>query len=337
MEHIKYSEIESEVYGLKVGRAEFGSFPCAEIMDEILEKEYDVCRVKVNADNDELVAEMENMGMPFFFSGALTRFKIDFRNRNIGKYRYNPEFELYDGSQSAKLEEVLKDSFKDHPTSFYTVPYLESVISKEQEQSVLINYLKETKSSKNTNVWLVKVKGKYAGVIAAKFWEENGDAFLAGVTEKYKNTGLFLDIIRFIQNYCIKNNVDWGYTGARLHEVVSQKFFTREAMKVHTTELIFHVTSFLSKSILPPKTKSIYVKRKSEITVFIINAFEEMAKNYTPKKQNIKWFKPKCSGNINLVFSFPIISKFEKTIVVKIYKDKSIVGVGCFDFDKNVI
>jgi hypothetical protein len=329
---IQLSPIESKIYNLKVGRIDLNSINSSALLDEILFHQLDVCRVKINSENDDLITQLENLGLPYFLSGSLVRFKIDFRRHKVPPFRYNSEFELYDGSQRKDLEYLLANTFDEYPTTFYSIPYLNKIISKEEELKTLIEYFTETHKSSDRKIWLVKLNGKYGGLLAAKYWEDSCDAILAGVIPEFRHGALFLDIVRYIQKHCVDNKIPWGYTGARLHEVVSQKFFTRESMKVHKTELIFHVTSFLSKSVIPPITQTL-----SPALMSIEHIIAEVMKHSDGakmKKQRFHWYDNSSFENTELKLSFPIMNNTETMIVAQVFSSTKLIGVGYFEFEK---
>lgn len=331
---IQLSPIESKIYNLKVGRIDLNSINSSALLGEILFHQLDVCRVKINSENDDLITQLENLGLPYFLSGSLVRFKIDFRRHKVPPFRYNSEFELYDGSQRKDLEYLLANTFDEYPTTFYSIPYLNKIISKEEELKTLIEYFTETHKSSDRKIWLVKLNGKYGGLLAAKYWEDSCDAILAGVIPKFRHGALFLDIVRYIQKHCVDNKIPWGYTGARLHEVVSQKFFTRESMKVHKTELIFHVTSFLSKTVIPIVSKKIEVSGANAIMAIIYENLYDLTKGFLLKKQQFHQLKTVFKGEFDVVFSFPILKEKEQLIVVKLYSKNTLTAIGYFEFEK---
>lgn len=332
---IIYSKYESDLFNLRFGRADLDSFSSKEFSKELIYGEYDICRLKVPSSIPNINDELEKLGFPFHFSGAITRYKVDFSKEKIRPYRDpNIEFEFYDGTKYDLFQKLLIDIFNDYPLSFYSVPIVNKLISQKKQQEGVSSYFAETQfNDKNRLAWFVKYKGEYVGILATKTWDNfnHGEGTLSGVIPKYRNSGLFLDIISFIQNYCIENEIKWGHTGARLHEVASHKFFTKQGMYVENGYLVFYISSLLSKSEIKPISKS--VANKSNIIPDIIHETNKLAKNKGLIQHKFFNHKHDCNDYKKVVYTFPLKNENEEIIIAKVYgENKTLLLTGHFEY-----
>lgn len=334
---INPSKYESELFELNFGRGDVDSIDSKELFSTIVQGNYDICRIKVKANSDDIIENIEKIGFPFYFSGAITTYKIDFSNQSYKPYR-DPKitFEPYDGEKHELFQKLLTEVFSDYPLSYYTVPVISKLISLEKQQLGVSSYFADTHfNNSNRLAWFVKYEEEYVGILTTRTWDnlKHGEGTLSGVIPKYRNSGLFLDIISFIQNYCIENKIKWGHTGARLHEIASHKFFTKQGMYVENGYLVFYISSLLSKSEKPPIVKSLLTKE--DLLIDIIASVNKIVKDKILFRQHLSNFSSKMlSGkSVKLTFTFPIWNEKEELIVAQLHsQNNELLMVGYFEY-----
>ncbi|UPT68336.1 MAG: hypothetical protein M0D57_06790 [Sphingobacteriales bacterium JAD_PAG50586_3] len=114
---IQYSEIESEVFGLKTGRFNAGDFNAAALREEILAEKYDLVRIKIPAYFDEINMRLVETGFPFYFAGGvrMLSWKTPECANVFEPTNKDLEIELYDGTQTESLEYIIKSSYMFNP------------------------------------------------------------------------------------------------------------------------------------------------------------------------------------------------------------------------------
>lgn len=339
MRGIIFSEEESKFFDLKMGRAEMDEISVNEIQQQIIEENYDLCRLRVKTGDSLLIQKLEEIGFSYYFSGAITTYKVDFSREQLRPYR-DPsiEFELYDGTKYDLFKGLLEEIFDDYPLSFYAIDALNALIPRtKQRQGVSSYFAGVDYDDWNQPAWFVKYKGEYAGILIARSWDNrtHGEGTLSGVIPKYRNTGLFLDIINFIQNYCIETNIRWGHTGARLHEIASHKFFTKKGMYVDNSYLVFYISSLLSKSVQPSITSPIaHHDARSLMTIMLEKANEQVpdSSSLVAVKSNLNLSKTPIGVN-EIKITTPVWTSTEQTVVVQLLTNKSQpAAIGYFEY-----
>lgn len=339
MGRIIFSEEESKLFGLKMGRADLNEVSVSDIQQQIIEGSYDLCRFKVASGDPTLVQRLEDLGFPYYFSGGITTYKVNFKREKPREYR-DPgiEFELYDGVHKYELfKQLLEEIFSDYPLSFYSVDALNTLVPHEkQKEGVSTYFAKDNYDGWAHPAWFVKYKGEYAGILIADSWDDrkHGEATLAGVIPKYQNTGLFLDIISFIQNYCMETDITWGHTGARLHEIASHKFFTKRGMYVDNNYLVFYISSLLSKSIQPSITDTITHNDSDDFMTLMLQKANEQVKGTSTlvgTKSNFKFSEALIASKMKV--TTPVWTEQDQTVVVQLLTDSDeLTGIGYFEY-----
>lgn len=244
------SQNETEVLGFRVARCNEEDFDEKQLLSEIIEGRYDLCRLKIPAEDEMASLKLHRTGMPFFFSGSIRRYKTPMKQKPSGEFLH-PEmtYEMYDGSQDQLLMEMLRGTWGIYPLGYYRTPFVCELVDKEKEiESVFRFYRKSNLNSLNpdNSIMFMNDRGKYVGFFALNKIDGGLESHIGGILEPYRKGGYFLDMQRFIKNYCIDNQLSHFAFGARNENAEVQRIFQYEGYEPIGSENVFHILPMLS-------------------------------------------------------------------------------------------
>jgi hypothetical protein len=250
-----FSENESQIMGLKIGRCNEDFFDPDLLSAEIIEGAYDVCRLKVAAEDEMAVMKLHTMGFPYFFSGSIRRYKTRIQEDLPGDFLH-PEmiYELYDGTQDELLKEMLIGTWGTYPLGYYRSPFLCHLVNKEIEIESVFQFYKQNNLNSlhpSNSILFMNDQGKYVGFFALNIINGNLESHIGGILEPYRKDGYFLDMLRYIRRFCLEHDLPHFLFGARNENAYVQKIFQEVGFKAMGSENVFHLLPLLSKVNMP--------------------------------------------------------------------------------------
>lgn len=246
---IKYSEQESDLLGLKIGRVELNHLDDTAFFKEIIKEEYDLIRLKVDSKHFNINHQIEKLGIPAYYCGSILKYEMYFFNLpSPSFYIKNAEFSFYTSDQKQILYDLICDSFRADPLGYYKNPLISQFLTKEEEvHSMASFYVNQVEQEKN-KMFFLKLDGNFAGFISI-FEVEKGvvDTPISGVAQAYRGNHVFDDLRSYRHLYCLENNIPLGLAGARSENFYSQKTFVNDGMIHVGNESIYQITPLLSK------------------------------------------------------------------------------------------
>lgn len=318
------SQNETDILGFKVSRCNEEDVNEQQLLKEIFKGQFDICRLKLPAEDEMISNKLESIGMPFFFSGSIRRYKTPIKEKPSGDF-FHPKmtYEMYNGSQDILLMEMLKGTWGDYPLGYYRTPYLCELVNKEIEiESVFQFYKKSNLNSLNphNSIMFMNDQGKYVGFFALNEIDGRLESHIGGILEPYRKGGYFLDMLRYIKNYCLDHELSHFVFGARNENATVQKIFQDVGFRPIGSENVFHILPFMSLS----QVDSLVLKNQNDDIQNLLSIVNEYATKYFTDFKISKF----QSSEINLkdemnelyqwIVSMPI--KTEKYFLVLIQK-----------------
>lgn len=249
---VQFSANESDILGLKVGRCNADWFDEQILLDQILQGRYDICRLKIPAEDEYASLKLQRIGCPFFFSGSIRRYETRISEKPTGSFLHpDMQYEMYDGSQHELLLTMLRGTWGDYPLGYYRTPYLDKLIDKEKEIQSVFNFYRHhnlPKNNPNNGIAFMKDGDHYVGFFAMNKVDGHFESHIGGILEPYRKGGYFLDMLRYIKNYCVDQQLSHFHFGARNENAYVQKIFQDVGFKAVGTENVFHIVPLLSYS-----------------------------------------------------------------------------------------
>ncbi len=246
------SQNETDVLGIKVSRCNVEDVNEIQILEEIYKGKYDLCRLKLPAEDEMISNKLVSLGMPFFFSGSIRRYRTPIKEKSQGDF-FHPKmtYEMYDGSKDELLMQMLKGTWGDYPLGYYRTPYLCELVNKEVEiESVFQFYKKNNLNSLNPNnsIMFMNDEGNYVGFFALNKVDGQLESHIGGILEPFRKGGYFLDMLRYIKNYCVDEGLSHFVFGARNENAQVQKIFQDVGFRPVGSENVFHILPFMTLS-----------------------------------------------------------------------------------------
>lgn len=249
---IDFSETESNYLKIKIGRCNKDYFNENQLEQEITEGNYDVCRLKVSAEDEFAPLRLEKTGMPYFFSGSIRRYKTPIDNSHKTQLKHPTLlFELYDGTQDEALFEMMKQTWGDYPIGYYRSPILRHIVNKEMElNSLFAFYKKNNLSSYNpsNSMILMKDENHYVGFFALNIVQNHLESHVGGILPAYRKSNYFFDMLAYIKNFCIEKKLTHFVFGARNENAAVQKIFHSAGFIPVGSENVFHIVTLFNSS-----------------------------------------------------------------------------------------
>ncbi len=321
---LEYSETESQILGLKIGRCNSDFFESKTLATQIQSSQYDLCRLKVPAEDEMAVHRLNQMGMPAFFSGSIRRYSTRIDREPEGNYNYTDLiWEKYDGSQDQLLRDMLVGTWGTYPLGYYRTPFLSTLINKEAEiESVFQFYKKSNNPNINPNNGFVFIKhgDNYIGFFALNIINGNLESHIGGILEPYRKGGYFLDKLRYIKHFCIDNKLERFIFGARNENAQVQRIFQHVGFQPTGSENVFHIPSLLNYSQRPILIKETLLDKGKEYAQLLNECINYAGGELTNKPNQSFTYSLISDGNLpisNLRFSMPVFTSNEILVVVQ--------------------
>jgi len=342
---VEFSLIESKVLGFKVGRCNSDLFDESELYKQITGGDYDLCRLKVPAEDEMASYRLNNTGLPFFFSGSIRRYKTRISEPPAGNYNFNDlVFEMYDGTQDQLLKDMLVGTWGTYPLGYYRTPYLNTLVTKESEIESVFQFYKKfnlKQNYPNNTIMFIKHGDVYVGFFALNIVGNTLESHIGGILEPYRKSGYFLDKLRYIKEFCLNNNLGHFVFGARNENAAVQRIFQFVGFQAQGSENVFHIPSLLS------------VTKKPSVSIELKQGFSDFKSLYQHlfnECLNLSGDGLSHSGKISFQLnhaeiilkqktsrvqcSFPVLSEEESLMVLKFDQTGDVIPTGYFGISK---
>lgn len=205
MKLISVSQEESEIHQLKIGRTvlldELNS--CA-LVPHIIANNLDVCRVKVRMSYENFFSDLASLNLPYSFYSILIRQRINLSNPPE-KLSHELNFKLYNSSDEAVLEQLLKTVLSDDTAMYYRDELSQFLI---QEDKVLESILKYTlgfdhQKAPNKFAFLAYENKKAIGFCTLEITNGEGEGIFVGILPEHRSQHYFKAFIHseLMQSY----------------------------------------------------------------------------------------------------------------------------------------
>ncbi|MCO5247759.1 MAG: hypothetical protein M9887_02250 [Chitinophagales bacterium] len=299
------------------------------LLNEILAGQYDFCRVK-NPSEDEMTSlKLYRTGLPFFFSGSIRRYKTPIQQKPEGNF-IHPEmtYEMYNGTQDGLLMVMLRGTWGIYPLGYYRTPFLKELVDKEKEIKAIFKFYKENNINRlhpENSIMFMNHNGNYVGFFALNKIGGGLESHIGGIIEPYRNGGYFLDMLRYIKNFCVDNHLAHFAFGARNENAEVQRIFQYVGFQPIGTENVFHVLPMLSINQVDEWIADVKEDTLSEILKQADIFIQKHFLNYTVKNIQSTTTNLSNSSPFKCIFSIPVKTDSEFLVVVKAMEEERVV------------
>ena len=328
--NVSFSANESNLLNLKVGRCVANNFDEQILLHQILENEYDICRLTVPSNDEDAINKLEKTGLPYYYSGSITRYKTLVSDLKESEFIHQDlQFEKYDGTQNELLLKLLIGTWGTYPIGYYRSPFLNKLVTKELEIHCVFEFYKKhnlQENFPNNTIMFIKHNENYVGFFALNIIDDRLESHIGGIVDPYRNDGYFFDMQEYIRRFCVENNLKYFAFGARNENRRVNGIFQKFGYVAVDADNVFHIASLLSHSnehkiiqeelkILNEDVSEIYSKIFTIFTKYkiVTNSNATIKLNHQQKIIKGKYF---------ITITFPIITESESMVTAKIYNSK---------------
>lgn len=247
---IDFSVTESKNLGLKIGRCNHDYFDQNLLKVELIDGCYDLCRVKIAAEDEFAAMRLDQLGIPYYFSGSIRRYKTAIKDvSELNLLNPTLQFEKYTPAHSNLLFDMLKETWGNYPIGYYRSPILDQLITRDMEIYSVFDFYRRQNggTSPNNTIIFMKDNGIYVGFFALNHVGKNLESHIGGILPPCRKGGYFHDMLVFIKKYCASNQLSHFVFGARNENAQVQKIFFDAGFNPVGTENVFHVVPLISK------------------------------------------------------------------------------------------
>ncbi|MCE7996936.1 MAG: hypothetical protein HEP71_33550 [Roseivirga sp.] len=241
---IQHSRLETEMTGIRTGRWTANHIYLPQLKAALDQNDFELVKLNLNGDDPETYIKLDQLNKPYYTVGMVQEYRINF-NKIKTKPLYHPEvvFHRLNESNVSRLEQLVRDCFKLSPGSFFINPMLKT--RQAEYLHLLVAYISGYRNDIRDDHFchLLQYKGEYVGFIAHRYQGENGFADYAGVKNLTRQPGFYIDLVRFIQNYCIGKGIKWGHASAQLQNTVVHKVYQKEDMVPFRSVINIHINN----------------------------------------------------------------------------------------------
>lgn len=325
---VSLSSIESDITGLKVSRCNCETFDPTILYNELVRSRFDLCRLKVPSEDEYAVFRLQKMGLPFFFSGSIRKYRTKINdNLDIHYTHSRLSFETYNGTQDALLKDMLIRTWGKYPIGYYRSPFLDKLISKEQEIECVYQYYKKHNNNAHApenKIMFMKDGDKHIGIFTLNVVGDTLECNLAGILPEYKSEGYFHDEMNFKKEYCIKHGLTYFTFGARNENAAVQKIFQHLNFQTIGSDNVFHIAPLLTHSMKTPITKTFDFSDANFNTVAatlqneaIVAAQHSILPSANCHFSLLGYPSIVPGSKTEITFSFPVISEEEQLVTMQ--------------------
>lgn len=270
-----FSSHESEITKLRIARGteRFDSLPKDDLIRQILENQYDVCKIKMNSNNKDVFDQLDLLGFHYHIISVIYRNVKEIRKEDMSyKLPDGIEFEVYDGSQFEIYTKLVRSSIGNPTGVSYSIWPLNKMIPRELDLEMSVGYALEFEHGKSDpakQAWLMKDNGNYVGYFMGILSEDHYEGTLYGVSNEHRNKGYGKVMYAFMQRNCAEMGIKYFYTDVQIQNYPSQISTIRGGL--NPKSIYFHVcvTPFASYSSSDQKEVLLSLSDQSTVSEII--------------------------------------------------------------------
>ena len=257
-----HSELESRILGIKVARSgRLDNFDENALLTEIIEGEYDVCKIKLLSTITDLFVRLDSLNMPYVINSLIVRSEVEI-TKSDSQANFELQFELFDGVKADVLKNLVKEIVANNTATNYTNTDLGKIISYESELEASAEYALgfnhlEDAGKKN---WLIKMNSEYIGFVLGEINDDTFEGKLYGIIPAYRGENYSCEIMRFLKNMCFEEGLKYFTNDVVFQNVSSLKNILAESLNPIQSYIHVNINSLFSTSQSPKNKIEISVK-----------------------------------------------------------------------------
>lgn len=286
---------ETKISGRRIARGNAtGHISAADLLAEINEGKFDVCRLKVNSAPENLLEQLDALGVPYYIHSVLVRNSIEISGEKF-EIPANIRFELYNGENPGLISKIIEECLGNRTSTFYSNKVFSQLVNETMEMDMAKAYLSSFVAAQNTGKvsWLIYADETPAAFLAGTVIGASFEGAYYGVIPAFRGKyNLPAVIMRFIKNWCADNNISTFINDVPYQNLKSLVSIIRESILPVSTYL--HVTLLPLLSYQPGKPLARF--EKLAINDLLVNSISlvnsVLGEQYRLDKTSTAFFTP---------------------------------------------
>lgn len=279
MKYINFSQQESEMTNLRIGRTDvLYEFNAEQLIKEIFELRLDICRLKADISNPEIFNLLDQIYLPKFNHSFLIEQKIEL-NKIEKDLEVDIEIKEYDSSKKEALLDIIqKIQNSDVFNVYYKSEIMEKLISNSLLNEIIADYQTtfDSKLNKNKNCFLAYKDENLIGFCTIDTSNNFGEGILVGIIPEYRSLDLFKNFVRTQINYSKKMECESYICKTIAFNSRSLNTTLKQGMKISKVMLNINILSLFNYE---SETYDIHIKKDNVLTC-IIDTLDYKRKKY---------------------------------------------------------
>jgi hypothetical protein len=195
MSYIQFSEHESQIHKLRIGRSEIlKNFEMDSLIDEIFSLNLDLCRIKLDISSLDAFYNIEQLCLPYGIYTLLIKQTFELDKLNLQEIPANIRMEAYDLSKKEELNNLVLQILKeDTMNAHYENETLQTLLTKESIKNVIADFQTtfSPELDENKACYLAYLNDKLMGYCTMQFKEDQGEGVFVGILPEYRSNDFF--------------------------------------------------------------------------------------------------------------------------------------------------
>lgn len=266
---LKFSELDSARFDMRVVRGRIGDVAPRELAMEIMTSSCDVAIVRVPSRYSPLVNTLQRWALPVLHADTLVYYKCDLDNYQVPPLRNSDiVFSQAGDADLTELRAMIDLTFRGYVSHYHANPLF-------PEGKILAGYQQWAEgyaTGQGRTLWIARRNGRLAAFAACRNDPENGESegILYGVNPQDAGGGLYGDLIRYTQSDAKKHGIRVMKVSTQVGNFAVQKVWSREGFHLFEALDTFHVNAMLTAG-------EIAVERAVSFDQTMVRKFSELS------------------------------------------------------------
>ena len=243
----KYSAIESNRFDLRIFRDGVVEEPnISRLRQELIRHDVDVYIFRVPAEYQTRLYSLNEIGYPFIIADSLVYYTCPLRKENINAIKNTDlEFRLCSEKDIMILDDVTNSIFDKYQNHYTSNPAFGRKDIVEGYKEWVRSYVQPIGSERGA--FLISRNNDTVGFATCAFDAESGtsEGVLYGVMPHAAGGGVYSDIMRFTQDFSLRNNYSSMRVSTQIQNYAVQKVWAREGFHLTDAYITIHINSML--------------------------------------------------------------------------------------------
>jgi hypothetical protein len=202
MKYLNYSELESEIHNLRVGRSILvDNLNVDQLIDEIFELNLDVCKLKIKLSESDIFEKIESIGFPSDILSILIRKTISVEDYDIST-KPLLDVKIYNGRNVDDIDLHLNDIVSNQTALRFEGSLYSSLFKSDDTQKFIVELFKSYNQINDKNKFCLVAyhNNELIGMGIIKVENEEGFGIEVGIVPKHRGNFYFKEVMNVLMH-----------------------------------------------------------------------------------------------------------------------------------------